>query len=38
LDTDPELFQLIEKYKNSDIEMKNRLLSYLKKYTEKASH
>ena len=36
LDTDPELFQLIEKYKNSDIEMKNRLLSYLRKYTEKS--
>ena len=34
LDTEPELFQLIEKYKNSDIEMKNRLLSYLQKYTE----
>ena len=29
LDTDPELFHLIEKYKNSDVEMKNRLLSYL---------
>ena len=32
LDTEPELFRLIEKYKNSDIEMRNRLLSYLQKY------
>ena len=38
LDTDPELFQLIEKYKNSDIEMKNRLLTYLRKYVEEISH
>ena len=38
LDAEPELFQLIEKYKNSDIETRNRLLSYLRKYTEKASH
>ena len=36
LDTDPELFHLIEKYKNSDIEMKNRLLSYFRKYTEES--
>ena len=35
LDTEPELFHLVEKYKNSDIEMRNRLLSYLQKYTEK---
>lgn len=34
LDTEPELFELIKKYKNSDIEMRNRLLSYLQKYTE----
>jgi len=25
---------LIEKYKNSDIDMQNRLLSYFQKYTE----
>ena len=31
LDTDPELFHLIEKYKNSDVEMRNRILSYLQK-------
>lgn len=34
LDTEPELFHLIEKYKNSDVEMRSRLLSYLQKYTE----
>lgn len=34
LDVEPKLFQLIEKYRNSDIEMRNRLLSYLQKYTE----
>lgn len=34
LDTEPELFHLIEKYKNSDMETKNRLLSYLQKYAE----
>jgi len=34
LDTEPELFLLIEKYKNSDIDMQNRLLSYFQKYTE----
>ena len=34
LDTDPELFHLIEKYKNSDVEMRNRILSYLQKYTK----
>lgn len=34
LDVEPELFHLIEKYKNADIEMKNRLLTYLQKYTE----
>ena len=34
LDTEPELFQLIEKYKTSDIKSRNRLLSYLQKYTE----
>lgn len=33
-DTDPELYQLIEKYKNSDLEMRSRLLAYLQKYTE----
>lgn len=33
-DTEPELFQLIEKYKNSDMEIRNRMLSYLQKYTE----
>ena len=30
-DTDPELFFLIQKYRNSDTEMKNRLLSYLQR-------
>ena len=35
LDTEPELFHLVEKFKNSDIDMRNRLLSYLQKYTEK---
>ena len=34
LDTDPELFQLIEKYKNSDQEMKNRLSSYLQRISD----
>lgn len=34
LDNEPELFHLIEKYKNSDMEMRNKLLSYLQKYTE----
>ena len=29
LDTEPELFQLIEKYRNSDIKTINRLLTYL---------
>ena len=29
LDTEPELFQLIEKYRNSDIKTRNRLLTYL---------
>ena len=38
LDTEPELFQLIEKYKNSDLEMRNRLLTYLRKYVEEISH
>lgn len=33
-DTEPELFELIEIYKNSDIETRNRLLTYLQKYTE----
>ena len=32
-DTDSVLFFLIEKYRNSDIEMKNRLLAYLQKIT-----
>ncbi len=31
LDTEPELFQLIKKYKNSDTEIRNRLLTYLHK-------
>lgn len=35
LDTEPELFHLIEKYKDSDIEMRNRLLLYLRKLTSK---
>jgi len=35
LETEPELFQLIEKYRTSDIDMRNKLLSYLQKYTEK---
>ena len=30
-DTDPELFFLIQKYRNSDAEMKNRLLAYLQR-------
>jgi len=30
-DTDPELFFLIQKYRNSDTEMKNRLLAYLQR-------
>ena len=34
-DTDPEFFYLIEKYRHSDIEFKNRLLAYLQKITEK---
>lgn len=34
LDTEPELFHLIEKYKNSDLEMRSRLLAYLQEYTE----
>lgn len=34
LDTEPELFLLIEKYRNSDVEMRNRLLSYLQKNIE----
>lgn len=34
LDTEPELFHLIEKYKNSDVEMRNRILSYFQKYTK----
>lgn len=31
LDTEPELFQLIEKYRDSDINTQNRLLTYLRK-------
>ena len=34
LDTEPELFQFIEKYRSSDTDMRNRLLSYLQKHTE----
>jgi len=34
LDTEPDLFHLIEKYKNSDMETRNRLLSYLQKYAK----
>lgn len=30
-ETDPELFYLIQKYRNSDTEMKNRLLAYLQR-------
>ena len=30
-ETDPQLFFLIQKYRNSDTEMKNRLLAYLKR-------
>ena len=30
-DTDPELFFLIQKYRNSDAEMKNKLLAYLQR-------
>ena len=30
-DTEPELFFLIQKYRNSDTEMKNRLLSYFQR-------
>lgn len=32
--TDPELFQLINKYKNSDNKEKDRLIAYLKKMVE----
>ena len=31
LDTEPELFQLIEKYRDSDIKTRDRLLTYLRK-------
>ena len=31
-DTDPELFRLIEKYKNTDEATKNRLLAYLSEF------
>ena len=34
LDAEPELFQLIEEYKNTDIETRNRLLAYFQKYIE----
>ena len=34
LETEPELFHLIERYRNSDAEMQNRLLAYYQKYTE----
>ena len=34
LDTEPELFHLVEKYKNTDIETRNRLLAYFQKYIE----
>lgn len=34
LDTEPDLFRIIDEYKNSDIEMRNRLLAYLQKYTD----
>ncbi|MCI7191018.1 MAG: hypothetical protein MR998_10365, partial [Lachnospiraceae bacterium] len=30
-ETDPELFFLIQKYRNSDTEIKKRLLSYLQR-------
>ena len=30
LDTEPELFQLIEKYRDSDIKTRDRLLTYLR--------
>lgn len=33
LDTEPELFELIEKYRNTDIKTKNRLLTYLHEIT-----
>lgn len=33
-DTEPELFHLIEIYKNSDDNMKNRLLSYFRQMSE----
>lgn len=34
LDTEPDLFHIIDKYKNSDIETRNRLLAYFQKYTD----
>lgn len=32
-DTDPRLFELIEKYRNTDIKTQNRLLAYLHELT-----
>ena len=32
LDTEPELFQLIEKYRDSDIKTRDRLLTYLHEF------
>lgn len=32
-DTDPELFEVIEKYRNTDIKTKDRLLAYLHEIT-----
>lgn len=32
-DTEPDLFELIEKYRNADIKTKNRLLTYLYEIT-----
>lgn len=31
-DTEPELFELIKKYRNTDIKIKNRLLTYLHEF------
>ena len=33
--TNPELFQFIEIYQNSDISMQNRLMTYMKTFNEK---
>ena len=37
-ETEPELFFLIQKYRNSDSEIKNRLLSYCQRIIEEKSN